>query len=166
MIDVSGIASGIAALAELVIRGLLLLVERTFCLIAYACSKTYREEKNAGWKNRQLKKVLSLGFSGLCLFSLIYIAVWGVMQFKRNKLADSYARQTQPEFRWQMQATDKDNIPLKVTIKEGSASNLMAAHGLADLAKKIKENLVVGGKTNHLTNVTVKFKFEAGASQK
>lgn len=161
---ISAIANGFAALLELIFYCLIFLARQTVALIAYTCSKTYRERKKVEWGNRHFRKIFALGFSGLCLIGLISFGVWAAMALGREKASDSRAKQAQTELHFELHAKDKDGKNLKVAIKDGGISNIIAARSLTDLAKKIKENIIVVGETNQATNYSIKF--QVGASEK
>lgn len=158
---ISAIAGGLAALLELFFYCLVFLARQAVALISYTCSKAYRERKKAEWGNQHFRKVLALSFSGLCLIGLISFGVWAAMALGRENGSDSPAKQTQTKLQFEFHAKGKDGKNLKVAIKDGGVSNMIAAQSLNDLAKKIKENIIVVGETNQATNYSIEFRASA-----
>src|SRR2546423_123591 len=85
---ISAFGDGMAALAELTVRGTIFVVRRAGALIVYACSSAYRAKNAADWQGRKFAGMLELGFSALCLAGLLGLtgwAVWAGMEHSRAK---------------------------------------------------------------------------------
>lgn len=159
MADIGSIfANGIAAILELIVRGLAFLLRYGSALIAYLCSKAYRDRKNLEWGPDRKRKWLALGFSGFCLAVLLGISVWAAVGIQHQKQKSLKARR---EFQFKIEAKDKEGKVFKVGIKEGGLSNIAGAKDLKELANRIKENMTVvrNGTNDSATNYSVEFQF-------
>ena len=161
---ISAIVTGAVALLELIVTGMVFLAEQSVTVIGYACSKSYREQKNVAWSHHNSRKHIALGFSSLCLILLVSFVAWAAVEISGWKAKGLQAHEAKPHLKFEVHAQDKDGKTLKVSVKESGISNVMTARSLKELSKKMKESVVFSDDTNVATNYPIQF--QASASSK
>ena len=145
---IAGIIEGIAALIELVIHALALLAKGSATLVLFSFSANYRARKRVEWHNQPIRKVLALGFSGLCLATLFGFAIWLALAVSDSGKAKS-SRQTHFSdsnyFSLNIRRTNQlgSNQVIHIAIPEGAVGKILSATNRTDLLSRLKSSMVV-----------------------
>lgn len=151
---IAGIVEGIAALIELTIHALAYLAKGSATLVLFCISNDYRVRKRIEWQNRPVRKVLALGFSGLCFATLCGSSIWLALFILGPSEPAKLSQQSDPpgsnHFSLNIHTSSRSgsNQTIQISIPEGGVGKILAATNRADLLTQIKSSMVINGSTN------------------
>jgi hypothetical protein len=134
-----------------IFEGLVYVLTASVTLIAYAVSPRFRKKKRKEWADKPKEKYLKLGISGVCLISLISLAVWLWWPTPQPAVSSGVVRigkgKTDEDVRLRLVATTVNGATNDVTIavKKGGVRKIFETDSLAELRKAIRTNVTVVG---------------------
>ena len=155
------LVEGFVALLELIARGIILLVSGSATLIAWVCSKAFRNRKRTQWKGNRVRKFAELGFSGLCVAVLVALGAWVLLREINPKPKSDTAFQAEKvqqgeDVRLRLQVTkDSQKNDGTIAVREGGTAKILGAKTLKDLKQQLAENVIVTDGQQNQTNLGV-----------
>ena len=173
---IAAIIEGLVALLQLIAQALAFLLQGSLTVVGYLLFPAYRERKNLEWRDRPVRKVLALSFSGLCLATLCGLGLWRLTSAHKDARATA---ETAPSanhgsnflsFAWQRTNSIGSNQSGQIVIGTEQVAQLLAATN-ADLLTQVKSimlttNATTAGGTNSSPGRSFQFKFGRSATEK
>jgi hypothetical protein len=174
---IAAIIEGFVALLQLIAEAIAFLVQGSVTVVGYLLFPTYRDRKNLEWRDRPVRKVLALSFSGLCLATLCGLGLW----LLTSAYTEARATAENPpaaargsnfvSFAWQRTNSVGSNRSGQIVINTEEVAELFAATNRADLLTRVKSIMLttnatdVSG-TNSSPGRSFQFKFGRSVTEK
>ena len=143
----SELIQGFLALLELVFHGIVFSISRAVTLVAWLCSKRFRDRKRVEWKDHKIRKLAELGLSGICVAGLVAVAAWLLLPDVKPRTSALQIEQPQAgeDLRLKVQVTGHNGQKeaIRVAVKEGGTARILGAESMKDLKQQLEANLQV-----------------------
>ncbi len=174
---IAAIVEGLVALLQLIAEALAFLLHGSITLVGYVLFPAYRDRKNLEWRNQPVRKIVALGFSGLCLATLCGLGLWLLISAHRDarataEISPSALRSTNfVSFAWERTNSIGSNRSGQIVIGKGDVTRLFAATNRADLLRQVKSIIVTSNaadssNTNSSPGRSFQFKFGRSVTEK
>jgi hypothetical protein len=174
---IAAIIEGLVALLELIAQALAFLLQGSITVVGYLLFPTYRDRKNLEWRDRPVRKLLALSFSGLCLATLCGLGLWLLTSAHREARATAESPPADARgsnyvsFAWQRTNSIGSNQSGQIVIGTEEVTQLLAVTNGADLLTRVKSimlttNATSAGGTNSSPGRSFQFRFGRSVTEK
>lgn len=134
----------------LIVEAAIHLISGSITVVAWCCSKTFRQRKRVEWQDKKIRQFVELGWSGFCLTALVAIPIWlSWPKSESNKGGDviyEFGRgEAGEDFRVRLRTTNTSatgpGTNLLIVVGEGGTARIMGTKTLDELKQQIQTSV-------------------------